>query len=266
MLSKQDIEFFHENGYLRIRQVYTPAEVRAMSDELDRLVQEWAVTNMGWTGEWRQVYMDPETEKKSQLTHLHDLHFYSQAWCRAVTNPRMAEAMADLLGNNVELHHTTLHLKPPETGMPFPMHQDSPFYQHEGFGYVDAIVHVDDAMLENGCLRFLPGSHNQGHLQHVLKTPDGTGCSPHLPTEQYRLADTVPCPAEAGDVVAFSIYTIHGSEINKTDRWRRLVRVGYRDPLNKQIGGQSIGRAGIMVHGMRPLGALAPTFSGNSAL
>ncbi|HZT41567.1 MAG TPA: phytanoyl-CoA dioxygenase family protein [Chthonomonadaceae bacterium] len=266
MLSEQQIDFFKENGYLRIPKVFTPAEIRQMSEELDRLIQEWAITNMGWTGPWRQVYMDPDTEKKSQLTHLHDLHFYSQAWCRAVANPRLAEAMAELLGTpNVELHHTTLHLKPPETGMPFPMHQDSPFYRHEGFGYIDALVHVDDATLENGCLRFLPGSHTQGHLDHVLTMPDGSPCSPHLPTDRYRLADTVACPAEAGDVVAFSIYTVHGSEINRTDRWRRLVRIGYRDPLNRQVAGQSLGRAGLLVHGTRPLGSLQPTASGNLA-
>lgn len=264
MLDKDQIDFYNQNGYIRIPAVFTADEIAEMSDELDRIVQDWGVTNLGWTGPWRNVYMDAETERKSQLTHLHDLHFYSQAWCRAVMNRRLAEAMADLLGPNVELHHTTLHLKPPETGMPFPMHQDSPFYRHEGAAYVDALIHVDDATLENGCLRFLPGSHKHGHLDHIVAMPDGTPCSPHLPTNRYRLQDTLPCPARAGDVVAFSIYTIHGSEINRTDRWRRLVRVGYRDPSNKQIAGQSIGRAGIMVNGLRPVGALQPTMSGNA--
>ena len=264
MLTPEQIESYNEQGYVCIPSVFTPEEVGRMSEELDRLVQDWAVTNMGWTGPWRQVYMDPETDKKSQLTHLHDLHFYSEAWMRAVTNLRLGEAMSDLLGPNVELHHTTLHLKPPETGMPFPMHQDSPFYQHDGFDYVDALVHVDDATLENGCLKFLPGTHKDGHLEHILKMPDSTGCSPHLPTDQYRLQDAIHCPADAGDVVAFSIYTVHGSEINRTDRWRRLVRVGYRNPMNPQIAGQSLGRAGIMVRGVRPTGALQPTMSGNT--
>src|SRR5262249_16306559 len=164
----------------------------------------------------------------------------------------VVEAMSDLLGPYVEMHHTTLHCKPPETGMPFPMHQDSPFYQHEGFCYVDAIIHLDTTTSENGCLKFLPGSHKQGHLEHVLQMPDGKGCTPPLRTDRYRLAEAVECPAEAGDVVAFSIYTIHGSEINRTDRWRRLVRVGYRDPRCKQIGGYALGKPGLMVSGVRP--------------
>ena len=49
----------------------------------------------------------------------------------------------------------------------------------------------------------------------------------------------------------FNIFTVHGSHINQTNRMRRLVRCGYRDPANLQISGQSAGRPGIMVHGMR---------------
>ncbi len=251
MLTAEQIDFFNENGYVHIQSVFSPYEIKAMSDELDRLIEDWAITNMGWSGPWRQVYMSPDVEKRSMLTHLHDLHFYSEAWCQAVANPRLTETVADLLGPNVELHHTTLHCKPPETGMPFPMHQDSPFYQHEGFAYVDALVHLDDATEENGCLKFLPGTHRNGHLEHITQN-----CSPHLPTDRYRIQDAVSCPARAGDVVVFSIYTVHGSEINRTNRWRRLVRIGYRDPLCKQIAGQSLGRAGLMVRGLRPIGSL----------
>jgi hypothetical protein len=58
-------------------------------------------------------------------------------------------------------------------------------------------------------------------------------------------------PAKRGDVVCFNIYAIHGSYINQTDRIRRMVRVGYRDPLNKQLAGQSAGRPGVIVSGVR---------------
>ena len=81
MLSKEQIAFYYEHGYLHIPQVFTPAETDELSDELDRLVQEWAFTSPGWTGPWRQAYMNPETEKKSKLTAMHDLQFYSNAWC-----------------------------------------------------------------------------------------------------------------------------------------------------------------------------------------
>ncbi len=251
MLSRDQIEFFEENGFLRIPEMFTPAEMDELEEHLDLIMDQWAVTEMGWTGPWRQVYMDAETEKKSKLTAIHDLQFYSEAWLRAVSKPELAEAVSLLIPSpNVELHHTTLHAKPPQTGHPFPMHQDSPFYQHTDGRYVDVLVHLDDTSHENGEIRFLAGSHKLGHLEHVTQTPEGP-CTPHLPTDQYSLADTTPVPARRGDVVCFNIYTIHGSHINQTDRVRRMVRVGYRDPQNQQIAGQSVGRPGIMVRGMR---------------
>lgn len=250
VLDEEQAAFYHEHGYLHIPRMFTPAEIDRMADELDWQIETWANRSAGWSGPWRRVYMDEDTEQKSQLIALHDLHRYSRAWCDAVTHPRLCGAISDLLGPDVELHHTTLHAKPPETGHPFPMHQDWAFYQHADGRYVDVLVHLDDTDDVNGCIRFLDGSHKQGALEHITETPDGK-CTPHLPTDRYSLDDTVPVPASRGDVVVFNIHTIHGSRINQTDRMRRMVRVGYRHPDNEQTGGQSLGRPGLMVAGRR---------------
>ena len=223
-----------------------------MADELDWQIKTWAGTGPGWSGDWRRVYMDEATEKRSKLVAVHDLHRYSKAWCDAVTHPKLVGSIADLIGPNVELHHTTLHAKPPETGHPFPMHQDWAFYKHADASYVDCLIHLDNTHDENGCIRFLDGSHRNGALEHVVKFADGTPCTPHLPTHEWSLEGTVPVPAKRGDVVVFGIHMIHGSRINQTDTVRRLVRVGYRDPENEQIAGQSHGRPGLMVMGRRP--------------
>lgn len=250
MLTKEQVSFYEEHGYLHIPQVFSTEETNTLSDELDKLVSEWAVTNQGWTGPWRRAYMSAEIEAKSKLTAMHDLQFYSAAWMRAVTHPRLVAAMGDLLGPDVELHHSTLHIKPPGTGHPFPMHQDHPFYMHEDGRYVDVLVHLDDTRHENGEIRFLDGSHKLGALKHITMTDEGP-CTPHLPVDVYRLEDTVAVPAKRGDVVCFSIHSIHGSYINTTDKARRLVRVGYRHPQNKQYAGQSMGRPNLMVTGYR---------------
>jgi hypothetical protein len=251
MLSPEQVEFFREQGYLRIPQMFTPEQMDALDQDLGRLVAEWATTGPGWSGPWRQVYMDEETDKASKLTAMHDLHLYSQAWSQAVTDPGLAEALGDILGPDVELHHSTMHIKPPSAGHPFTMNQDHPFYMHEDGRYVDVLVHLDDTCHENGEIRFLAGSHKQGALVHITEQADGSGCSPHLSTDEYSLEDTVAVPAQRGDVVFFSIHTIHGSHINRTATARRMVRVGYRDPQNLQTAGQSHGRPGLLVRGYR---------------
>ncbi|MCC6579918.1 MAG: phytanoyl-CoA dioxygenase family protein [Phycisphaeraceae bacterium] len=252
MLTQQQIDFYEDNGYLHIPQVFTPQQVDQMSEDLNWMMDSWAVKTQGWTGPWRRKYMDAATEKASKLIAMHDLYFYAQSWMEAVTHPKLTEAMSDLLGPVVELHHSTMHVKPPEAGHPFPMHQDWAFYEHQDGRYVDVLVHLDDTCHDNGEIRFLAGSHKQGVLEHITRDPEtDQPCTPHLPTDQYRLADTVAVPAKRGDVVCFNIHTIHGSHINVTDQPRRLVRIGYRNPDNRQTGGQSMGRPGLIVRGRR---------------
>jgi hypothetical protein len=252
VLSPEQVAFYKEQGYLHIPAMFTPAETAELSDHLNWLIETWAMKDQGWTGPWRKKYMDAETEKKSKLIALHDLQYYSDVWARAVTNKKLAGAMADLLdGGPVELHHSTLHVKPPETGHPFPMHQDWAFYKHVDGRYVDVLVHLDDTRHENGEIRFLAGSHKGGALEHVVKDEEGKGCTPHLPFEKYRLEETVPVPAKKGDIVVFNIFTIHGSHVNVTDQMRRLVRIGYKHPENVQTEGQSRGRPGWIVWGQR---------------
>ena len=108
MLSREQIDFFWEQGYLRIPEVYTPEETDEYAEELNCLMHEWAQYGSGWTGAWRKDYMDAETDKKSRLYDMHDLWLYSAAWMRAVTHPRLVESMTDLIGPDVELHHSTM--------------------------------------------------------------------------------------------------------------------------------------------------------------
>lgn len=245
-LTAEQQRFFAENGYLRLEKVFSPSEVAALSDDLEYIMQVWTTPGRGWEGPWRQKYLTAAQEAKAQLSAMHELQHYASSFARAMVQPALVESIADLIGPEVEFHHMTLHAKAPEFGTPFPMHQDHPFYPHEDGRYIDAIIHIDAATEANGCLKFLAGSHKLGALEHVKIG------SPHLPPDEYRLEDAVSCPAAAGDVVLFSIHTIHGSALNGTPEWRRLVRVGYRNPANRQTGGQALGRPGVMVVGKRP--------------
>lgn len=243
-----DVDFFHENGFLRIPSVFTPEESQAQADDLGRLAREWATVDRRWPGPWRKVYMDEEEEQGARLEAMHELHCYSRAWLDAVTSPRLIACLAPLLGPDIELHHSVMHTKPPG-GQVFPMHQDHPFYPHDDGRYLDVLVHLDDTGHENGELRFLAGSHRLGPLEHIRGTEEEPS-APHLPTDEYRLADSVAAPAKRGDVIVFSYYTVHGSYINRTDRARRMVRIGYRHPHNRQSDGGAV-KSGIMVSGYR---------------
>ena len=86
LLTEDDTQFFERHGYLRIPSVFTPDEVVELAAELDWLIEAWAGRSPGWSGDWRSVYMDPETEKQSKLVAMHDLYFYSDAWTVSYTH------------------------------------------------------------------------------------------------------------------------------------------------------------------------------------
>ncbi len=247
--SQEDVEFFQENGFVRLRGVYPRPQLKRMRDELSYVMESFANWDAAWRGPWRKEYLTDDEEPDAKLVAIHELQHYSAVWTHAIINPGLADAVATMMDtDSLEIHHCTLHAKAPSTGAPFPMHQDVPFYEHSDGRYIDSLIHLDDADETSGCIKFLAGSHRNGPLEHIL----GPETSPHLPTDKYRLQDAVSCPAEAGDVVLFHLWTVHGSAVNNSGRWRRLVRLGFRDPRNLQVAGQGLGRPGILVKGVRP--------------
>ena len=67
LLSKDDTQFFNHHGFLHIPSVFTPEETLELTTELDWLIDSRPARSPGWSGDWRQVYMDPDIEKKSEL-------------------------------------------------------------------------------------------------------------------------------------------------------------------------------------------------------
>ena len=208
---------YQRDGYVRVRRVFPLDEVRRLSAELDQLAL--MTENRPWTGNWRASAPQPK-DGQYALKARHGVHTSSPDWAHAITDGRLQAVAEGLLGARARLDHSTMLIKPPETGQPFPLHQDAPYFAHDT-PLVLLAIHLDTTTPENGALRFLPGLH-AGLLPHVRDA------KAFLDPEHYRLADAVEVCAEAGDVVAFSVFTPHGSYPNRSTETRRLVRVGWR--------------------------------------
>ena len=174
MLSKEQVAQYREQGYLKVPQLFTPEETEELASEMVRVIEQWGQETIGWVGPWRDRYLDEEDRLNTRAVFMHNPHFYSAAWGRVLFHEGMIACVQQLIDGPVQWHHTVLHAKPPEKGTPFPMHQDYPFYPHDGPDFVDCLLHLDDTPLESGALMVVPGSHKQGPLEHVL----GSGNSP----------------------------------------------------------------------------------------
>jgi ectoine hydroxylase-related dioxygenase (phytanoyl-CoA dioxygenase family) len=246
-LTPEQVLFYRENGYLLLKSVFTREEAQYLRGEAHALIARLAqiYTENGINAAWGSA--KEITQLPTQLLHCHNAQYHSAAFTRLMSDPRLTDRIADLIGENIQLHHTKLFIKPPEKGAPFPMHQDYPYFPHEKHTMLAAIVHFDDAPIEKGCVCVVPGSHKLGPLEHL---PEGGW---HLPVEQYPLESAVPVPAEAGDVVVFSYLTIHGSGVNTSQEARTTLLIQMRDPTDHPTVWTHLSRGqGMMLRGYDP--------------
>ncbi len=246
MLSAEQLAFYQDNGYVLVSALLTPQEAAMYRRECHALIERLSkLRDVDAT--WGSARELGDDAANTQVLHCHDVQFYSAAFSRLIVDERLTGAAADIIGPNVQLHHTKMFIKPAEKGSPFPMHQDRPYFPHDNDSMIAAIIHFDDAPLEKGCLRVVPGSHKLGALPHVQKG------GWHLSPEKYPLESATPCPAKAGDVLFFSYLTIHGSGLNTSSEARTTVLVQMRDPLDPPTvrAHQSRGQ-GMMLQGIDP--------------
>lgn len=159
-------------------------------------------------------------------------HHLDPVFERLLGDPRIVAPMCDLVGaERVALWTDKLNFKRPEEGSGFRWHQDSPYWAHAS-PHLDRLPNVmlalDDADVENGCLRVVRGSHRRG----LLPGRQGDGVLGPLFTDAaaFDVADEVPAVMAAGSLLFFSAHTVHGSEPNRSARARRACVLTYQPP------------------------------------
>jgi ectoine hydroxylase-related dioxygenase (phytanoyl-CoA dioxygenase family) len=241
------IEQYREDGYCLVPNLISGSEAAALRKDMHNLAARLS-KNHQIDATWGSAEGAVASAQKTQILHCHNVQFYSAGVTKLICDPRMTDYAAQFVGSeNVQLHHTKMFIKPPEKGSPFPMHQDAPFFRHQRDTMIAVIFFFDDAPLEKGCLRVVPGSHKLGMLEH---SPDGGW---HLPYDKYPVEDAVPIPAKAGDAIFFSYLTIHGSGLNVSNEARTTLLVQMRDPSDPPLNDEHKSRGqGMMLRGVDP--------------
>jgi len=146
-----------------------------------------------------------------------------------VDDPRLWEPAAVAIGAEaVSLFSDKLNFKRPG-GAPFPWHQDTPYW---AFGcdhverLVSALLYLDGATRENGCLWLIPGSHKRGRI--ACFQDRGVLGRLYTDLDQLEGAQPVAIEAPAGSAVFFHGDVVHGSRSNRTDRSRRALVLTYQ--------------------------------------
>uniref|UniRef100_T1KQ54 Fe2OG dioxygenase domain-containing protein n=1 Tax=Tetranychus urticae TaxID=32264 RepID=T1KQ54_TETUR len=116
-----------------------------------------------------------------------------------------------------------VNFKHPRIGTTITAHQDATFlFTEPEIKLIGFWIPLEDATLENGCLWFIPGSHNEPVKRRWVRTSDGSGPKVkfNAPEVQYDDTKFVPVPVPKGSLVLIHGQVVHKSEANTSNKPR----------------------------------------------
>jgi len=243
-------EFYERQGYLLFKDLLNAAEIAALRSALDEVLDE----AKGLTTSNDKFILSQGSNGTRNVRRIVDPIQHHKTFRDTAFHPRILDAVENLLGANIQIHHSKLNLKPPSSpDARFEWHQDYPFFPHTNYDLLAVLVHIDEATTENGALRIIPGSHRGGPRRHQFAV-DGAFSSKL--ENQGLVADEskwLSVPSPAGGVEMHHCNMLHSSVANRGDKPRSALIFQYRAADNVALGGPMDGLSfGMMVRGVNP--------------
>ncbi len=139
---------------------------------------------------------------------------------------RNAAIAQDLGYRDPRLLQSMVICKQPEIGGAVPPHQDSTFLYTKQPSAVGFWIALEDAMVDNGCLSFAPGSHRRASIkERFVRKADNSGTTFEPVSEDGQWPRNFEHEASLdkedyvlGEVKAGSLVLIHGNILHKSEK------------------------------------------------
>jgi ectoine hydroxylase-related dioxygenase (phytanoyl-CoA dioxygenase family) len=140
--------------------------------------------------------------------------------------PEILDMVEQLIGPDIVLWGSMLFCKPPEDGQAVPWHQDGQYWPIEPLATVTLRVAIDGSNAENGCMRYIPGSHRAQALErHEVVARDDFAIKQSMAEiDESASRDVV---LEPGQISLHDVYTVHGSNHNRSGKRRADYAIRY---------------------------------------
>jgi ectoine hydroxylase-related dioxygenase (phytanoyl-CoA dioxygenase family) len=146
----------------------------------------------------------------------------------AAQHPQILDMVEQILGPDIVLWITRVLCKPPATGREVPWHQDGEYWPMRPLQTCSVWIAIDPVSVSNGCMRFIPGSHQREEMyrHHVTDRKDLV-LSLELDQDQFNEADAVNVELAPGRMSLHHVKLIHGSAANTSGQRRAALIMRY---------------------------------------
>lgn len=212
-LSEPEIGFYKQEGWLLMPGLLKSEAVTALRNDVLGIVRELGIKTNELSQASDASYKLIQTAQYMGGSRLDGM----------INSPRLRAIAASLLGGDAHLYMPFSAVKSAQGGGQFHFHQDNNYTQFEnGMHGINIWFALNDMTPENGCLCIEPRTHTDGTI-----ASKNAGDGDHHRRLAYDPTYYLPVRMHAGDAVAFSRVTVHGSGENSTDDPRVAYAVQF---------------------------------------
>jgi ectoine hydroxylase-related dioxygenase (phytanoyl-CoA dioxygenase family) len=229
LLTEAQIAEFREVGFLKVGRVYSDEEADRLRE---RMMEVIAGTSRGQAELVRNLKGEEMESPKGVVVQIVNTWQADDMFRTHIYHPVVCQMACELIGTEVlRVWHDQVQYKPARRGGATDWHQDHPYWPIiQPADLVSAWVALDDATLENGCMRMVARSHRWGpHKGGTIGTDvDGFRPTPDMALiPEGETIEIVPCEVKKGECMFHHCLTWHGSPPNPSDKGRPAIAVHY---------------------------------------
>lgn len=219
-LSEEQLRFYKTNGYIAGIQILNEDQVEQLREQLTDLLDP------GWEGNhlFHEYHSNESTDPSRVLFHALGAWRAKPGFHDILWHPAFTVPASQLVEGPVRFWHDQLFCKPAQDGGVVAWHQDYSYWTRtQPMCHLTCWIALDDATVANGCLHYIPGSHQWELLPITGLAGDMDAIQTVLSEEQKEQFKPVAIELKRGQATFHHPLMIHGSFESRSDQHRRAT-------------------------------------------
>ena len=167
---------------------------------------------------------------EAEVGNLHykpKIHTILRSPFELATLPVVLDIVERLVGPDILLYNATYIIKEPGTASHVSWHQDLPYWGLSQDDQVTMWLALSPATAESGCMRMIPASHTNGHVEHEVTEDASNVLYQGQTVRGIDEQEAVMCPLRPGQASFHHGWTLHASMPNNSNDRRIGLNVQY---------------------------------------
>ena len=235
-MTLKEIEKFKEKGFLIFRNFFNAEDINRLTNAFDEIKFE-ALKHHSSFRHKNLLYIIQNDPKLGKILRFCHWPSYSNQILESYrTDKRILDLIKPYLGESIKsITNQVIWKTPGAQQSSYGLHQDSRFrrpvsaYRNMESSCIQTSLAVDKHTVNNGCLKFIEGSHKLGEMNYftsksIFEESFSAEVLKPLGLQKNKIVDII---LEPGDLVIWQPYLFHGSGPNTSNSDRRSYTNAY---------------------------------------